>query len=55
MCVCLCVHVYMCVWEGGRKSETGWVNAIEFKVVFVAKTGKTTIERIQLQFNVAVS
>ena len=30
--VCICVCVHMCVCEGvrvGRKSEMGWVNAIQ--------------------------
>ena len=49
--MCACVH--MCVCEGvrvGRKSEMGWVNAIEFKqisadFVFVASCGGGGRER----------
>ena len=30
MCVCVCVYVYVCVyvcmWEGGRVGECGWVS-----------------------------
>ena len=62
MYVCVCAHVCVCTCvcvRVGRKSEMGWVNAIEFKqitadFVFVAKRGKT-IKRIQLLFNVTVS
>ena len=45
----------VCVWGGGGG---GVVNAMEFKqimFVFVAKTNKTTIERILSLFDVTVS